>query len=106
MIVENERKVFSMKIKYYSELLDKNYNSEEACIQAEDKYKNEHKEELESKENLSKELTAIDEIRAKISSTRKKLDALTEEYNKAYAKYNKHLKEYKQKFYHDIYFFM
>lgn len=75
-----------MKHIYYSELLDKDFDTEEACLTAEKNYKDE-----EAKKKAAAEKEESDRV-----SARENIEKLTQEANAAYNTYVEKYKKYKE----------
>ena len=77
-----------MKMRYYSEVLDKTFDTEEDCLKAEKEYEEKHKAELVAKEERAKAAKEVESLYKEAEEARKKADAALKEFLKKYKYYH------------------
>ena len=70
--------------KYYSEKLNKTFDTKEACLKAEAEFDEKHKAELQLKEERAAEAKRVEELYKKANAALKEADDALEEFLKKY----------------------
>ena len=76
-------------MKYYSELVKKNFDSEQECLDAEKKYEEEHAKELALKEERAQAAKKVEEAFKDASETYKLAQEKLNEFVKKYGAFHK-----------------
>ena len=77
-----------MKTKYYSEVLDKTFDTEEECLKAEEAFEEKHKAELVAKEERAKAAKEVEEAYRNADAAYKEANAKLSEFLKKYKYYH------------------
>ena len=70
--------------KFYSEKLDKLFDTEEACVEAEKEFDEKHKAEIKLKEERAAAAKEVEDLYKQASEAQKKADAALAEFLKKY----------------------
>ena len=75
--------------KYFSELLNKTFDTKEECLKAEKEFEEKHKAELQLKEERAADAKKVEEAFAKYNEAGKEARELLSEFCKKYGAYHK-----------------
>lgn len=93
-----------MVTRYYSEVLNKTFDTEAECVEAEKAYEEKHKAELQLKEERATEAKAVEEAYKKAEEARKEADKLLEAFLKKYKAFHSTTTQVPTKSLFDIFF--
>ena len=70
--------------RYFSEVLNKTFDTKEECLKAEKEFEEKHKAEIQLKEERAAEAKKVEELYKKADEARKEADKALEEFLKKY----------------------